>query len=245
MVIQTNGIVLKHIKTGNDRRIIVIFSQKLGKVSVASSTTYHTKSKSSAVLQPFNYGKYMLYHNKDIYNMNQGEVIKSFYKIGEDIDKYACCSYILEFTDKILPEHQSDYKTFNLLLDFLNVMEARKKDYLMIVRAYEIKALAYNGIMPQFQECARCGDTNTKDFSILEGSLLCQSCRDNNTLILNLDHTIIEVIKYIEQHSIKELEKLSLDKKVLEELNTFMQLYLKHHMEINNMKSINFLNTCL
>ncbi|MCG8483917.1 MAG: DNA repair protein RecO [Clostridia bacterium] len=245
MVIQTNGIVLKQIKTGNDRRIIVLFSQKLGKVSVASTTTYHTKSKSSAILQPFNYGKYMLYQSKDIYNMNQGEVIKSFYKIGEDIDKYACSSYILEFTDKILAEHQPDNKIFNLLLDFLNVIESRKKDYLMIVRAYEIKALSYNGIMPQFLECIRCGDKNTKDFSIVEGSLLCESCRDNNTLILSLDHIIIEVMKYIEQHSIKELEKLSLDKMVLKKLNTFMQLYLKHHMEINNMKSVNFLNTCL
>lgn len=245
MVIQTNGIVLKQVKTGNDRRIITLFTQKLGKVSVGCTTTYHTKSKSSAILQPFNFGKYTLYQSKDIYNMNQGEIIKSFYKIGEDIDKYACSSYILEFTDKILPDHQPDNKIFNLLLDFLNIIETRKKDYLFIVRAYEIKALSYNGIMPQFLECVRCGDKNTKDFSIEEGSLLCDNCRPNDTLILNLDHTIIEVIKYIEQHTINELKKLSLDKKVLKKLNTFMQLYLKHHMDINNMKSINFLNTCL
>lgn len=244
-MIYTEGIVLKQIKTGEDRRIIILFTKKLGKVSAASKVFYYQKNKSSAVLHPFNYGKYVLYPGKEIYNINKGEVINSFYKIGEDIDKYACSSYILEFTDKILPENQMDIYLFELLRDFLEIIEKRNKKYMLIIRAYEIKSLVHMGIMPELNKCVKCGNFETSKFSIEEGGLLCDACICDETLIFNLNHNIIEVIKYIGKHPLKRLEKLDMDKKVLEELNIFMKKYLEYHVQLNNMKSMDFLNTCL
>lgn len=247
-MIYTDAIVLKQIKTGDDRRILVLFTDKLGKISAASKTTYHSKSKSSAVLQPFNYGRYTLYTGKDIYNISFGEVIKSFYKIGENIEKYAYCAYILEFTDKILAENQRDTYLFELLTDFLEIMEKRNKEYLLIVRAYEIKSLIHMGIMPQLNECVRCGNSkNCFEFSIKEGGVICESCSGNSDdkLIYSINTNIIEVIQYITNNSLKNLEKLRLEKKVLNELNSLITAYIRYHLDLSNMKSIEFLNTCL
>lgn len=246
MYISTEGIVLKQVKTMNDRRMLVLFSRRLGKINAASNTMYQSKSKSSNILHPFNYGKYGLFQGKEVYNINNGEVIKSFYKIGEDLKKYACCSYILELTDKILPENQPDYYLFELLLDFLEIMETRTKHFLPIVRAFEIRSLAHYGIMPQLSQCVRCGNKeSTFSFSIEEGGLICQSCKSDNTLLFNLDLNIINIIKFIASHPLKKLEKLSIDEKVMEKLNTFMKLYLEYHLDTKSMKSIEFMNTCI
>ncbi len=244
-MINTEGIVLKQVKTGEDRRIIMLFTEKLGKISAASGTMYHSKSKSSGILHPFTYGKYTLYKGRQIYNINYGDIIKSFYKIGESIEKYAYCSYILEFTERILPENQSDPYLFELLIDFLEIIENRNKKYLPIIRAYEIKSLKHLGIMPQLNECVRCGNKETGVyFSIEEGGLLCNECYGNNTLIFNLNHDTIEVMRYIINNSIKKLEKVSIDDKILDLLNKLMKRYLEYHLGLNNMKSMDFIDTC-
>ncbi len=244
-MISTEGIVLKQIKTGEDRRIVVLFTEKLGKISAGSNTTYHMKSKSSAILHPFSYGKYTLYKGKGIFNINYGETIKSFYKIGENIEKYAYCSYILEFTERILAENQRDPYLFELLVDFLEIIENRNKKYLPIIRAYEIKSLIHLGMIPQLNECVRCGNKEIGvSFSIEEGGLICKECYNNNMLIYNLSHSIIEVMNYIINNPIKKLEKLFIDDKVIELLNAFMKRYLEYHLDLEKMKSIDFINAC-
>jgi len=244
-MINTEGIVLKQVKTGDDRRIITLFTEKLGKVSAASGTTNYFKSKSLGVLHPFTYGKYTLYKGRQIYNINYGNIIKNFYKIGESIEKYAYSSYVLEFTEKILPENQPDPYLFELLIDILEIIENRKKKYIPIIRAYEIKTLRHLGIMPQLNECVRCGKNETGiNFSIEEGGLLCSECCCNNTLIFNLNHSTIEVIRYIINNPIRKLEKLSIDDKVLDLLNMLMKRYLEYHLSLNDMKSMNFIDIC-
>ena len=207
MLINTDGIVIKQIKMPDDRKIFILFSKTLGKISVASNNSLNTKSKSSIALQSFNYGSYVLYKNKGYYSLNQGEIIKSYYRIGEDIDKYACSAYVLELTDANLIEGKPEGKIFDLILDFLDVIEKRKKDYLLLVRAYEIKLLAYTGIMPSLQGCVRCGNPDTHEFSIPDGGLVCSNCKEKDELILKLDNNIIEIVNYLGNNPLRNLGK--------------------------------------
>ena len=124
-------------------------------------------------MQSFNYGKYVLYKVKDYYYFNQGDILKSYYRIGEDIEKYACASYVFELTDANLIEGKPESHLFDLLLDFLEVIEKRKKEYILLVRAFEIKLLASTGIMPSLNECVRCGNPHTNEFSMANGGLIC------------------------------------------------------------------------
>lgn len=245
MYIHTDGIIIKQVKMPDDRKMLILFSKTLGKISVATNNQYPTKSKSNMAMQSFNYGKYVLYKIKDYYYFNQGDIIKSYYRIGEDIEKYACAAYVFELTDANLIEGKSEAKIFDLLLSFLDVIEKRKKEHILLVRAYEIKLLTYNGIMPSLNECVRCGNTNTNEFSISNGGLICEDCKEKDELILKLDNNIIKVIKYLENNSLKALENLTLDKNTLEKLNYFMNLYLENYMGTNNMKSKMFLKTLI
>ena len=102
MLTDTEGIVLKQIKTSYNRRMILLFSRKYGKISAGTSIGEKGRSRSSLALRPFTYGRYELYKNRESYNINSAEVLKSYYRIGEDVDKYMNGAYVLEFTEKIL-----------------------------------------------------------------------------------------------------------------------------------------------
>ncbi len=38
--------------------------------------------------------------NREYYNINSADVKKSFFRIGEDVDKYMQASFVLELTEK-------------------------------------------------------------------------------------------------------------------------------------------------
>ncbi|MBK5262736.1 MAG: DNA repair protein RecO, partial [Peptostreptococcaceae bacterium] len=120
MYIDTEGVILKQVKTVNGRKIVLLFSNKYGKISAGTSISEKGRSKSALAMHPFTHGKYELYKNRDSYNINGAEVIKSYYKIGEDVDKYMACSYVLEFTEKLALENQRAPELFRLLIDFLD-----------------------------------------------------------------------------------------------------------------------------
>jgi len=244
MTITTEGIVLRQVKTSTDRRILTLFTKRLGKISAATNNMQRKKGKYSAAINPFTFGKYFLYKGNDIYNINGTDDIKAYYKIGENIDKYACCSYILELSDRILPNEQPAPYMFDLLVDYFEIMEVRNSDFMFLVRSFEIKALIYCGIMPQLKECACCGEKkDTYYFSVADGGLVCANCKDTENLIYNIDSSIINIMNYILEAPLKKLSKLSIDDLSLKKLTVVMKSYLDHHLDMRNMKSVDFLNT--
>ena len=129
MLTDTEAIVLRQVKTSYGRKMILLFSKKYGKISAGTSIGEKGRSKSSLALRPFTYGRYELFKNRDSYNINGADVIKSYYKIGEDVDKYMNGAYVLEFTEKALAEEVPAPAVFELLKDFFDLLENRKKTY--------------------------------------------------------------------------------------------------------------------
>lgn len=242
MHIDTEGIVLKQIKIVNDYRMLHLFTKKYGKINVSAKNFSKGKSRSSLALSPFTFGRYELYKGKDFYGIDSAEPVRSYYRIGEDIDRYMSCSYILEFTDRILIENQPSPQIFELLTDFLDIIENRKKKYLFLVRAYEIKALQYTGLKPHVEDCVLCGASDEEYvFSIKDGGIVCRSCIHEGPLIYQADSGIIKIIRYILNNPLKSFEKLALDEKAMEQLSSVVKSYIKYHLDIGVLKSEEFI----
>ena len=96
MITDTEGIVLRQVKAAGGRRMISLFSRKFGKISVGASINEGGRNKTALAARAFSYGRYELFKSRDNYNLNNGQVIKSYYAIGEDLDKYMAASYVLE-----------------------------------------------------------------------------------------------------------------------------------------------------
>lgn len=246
MYIDTEGIIFRQIKTVNGRRMILLFSKKYGKISAGTGISEKGRGKSALAMRPFTYGKYELYKNRDSYNINGAEVIKSYYGIGEDVEKYMACSYALELTEQILAENAAAPGLFALLVDFFQVMESRKKRYATLVLAYQIKALAVCGHMPHLDSCVLCGALeDLRFFDVKEGGLVCGKCRSgynmNDGLIYEVNFGIVDILKYFLKNPLQRLERLALDERVEARLQRLLKLYFEYHLDIRNLKSEGFL----
>ncbi|MCQ2550729.1 MAG: DNA repair protein RecO [Clostridia bacterium] len=226
--------------------MILLFSRKYGKISAGTSISEKGKSKSTLAMHPFTLGKYEIYKGRDSFNINGADTLKSFYQIGENVDKYMASSYILEWTEKVLPEQVANVPLLNLLIDFLTLMEDRKKAYGTLVLAYQVKALQLLGYMPVLDQCSACGSKEVKSFSIESGGMVCEKCKDTlleegQTLIYDTNFDIVEVLKYIVNNPLRAMEKLALEQDVLRPLLQIIKKYAEYHMDIGKLKSEDFL----
>ena len=244
---ETEGIVLKQIKALNGRRMILLFSKKYGKISAGTSISERAKSRPALALRPFTHGRYGIYKTAGAYHINSAEVVKAYYKIGEDIEKYMCASYILEFTEKLLPENMPSPEIFKLLLDFFGIMEKRKKKYMTVVIAFQLKAIQHMGLEPEINQCIHCGkQEGLVFFGVKEGGALCGGCRNiivsgENALLYNIDFDIIAILKYFFGNGLKSMENIALDEKIVAKLRVIINDYAAYHLDIKGIKSEEFL----
>lgn len=244
MVTDTEGIILRQTKTVNGRKMILLFSAKYGKISAGTSIGEKSRSKAALALRPFSYGRYELYRSKDLYSINGAEVIRSHYRIGEDLDKYLAASYVMEFTEKVATENLRNPQLFQLLLDFLDMMESRNKKLRTLVLGYQVKALQILGSGPQLENCALCGCNGIHPgFSIRDGGVICRDCikklgpEPMDPLICEPDFDIVGILKYFLEHPLKSLETIALADPVEAGIQRLLRQYIGYHLDIRDLKS--------
>lgn len=244
MLTDTEGIVLRQIKTSYNRRMILLFSKKYGKISAGTSIGEKGRSKSSLALRPFTYGRYELFRNRDNYNINSAEVLRSFYRIGEDVDKYMQGAYVLEFTEKVLAEEMPAPRLFDLLIEFFEVLEHRNRGIGTLVLAYQTKLLQIMGLLPQLDTCVCCGQAKPAfAFSIKGGGIVCEECAgrpeisSDSTLISCSEFDIVKVLNYFLVNPLKKLEHIALNEETGRLVQRLVREYAAYHLDISDIKS--------
>ena len=247
MYIETEGIILKQIKAANGRRMVLLFSKKNGKISAGTGMNERGRNRSALAIRPFTHGKYSIYKSYDSYNINTAEVIKAYYKIGEDIDKYMCASFILEFTEKLLPEDMPSPELFKLLLDFFDLMENRMKKYMTPAIAFQMKAIQIMGMTPEIMQCVSCGKKEgLAFFSVRDGGTLCGDCRNininnNDELIYDINFDTINALRYFLVNNLKSIENIALNEEILTKLQKITKEYRAYHLSMAELLSEDFL----
>ena len=257
MLADSTGIILRRINATSGRKMLSIFTQKYGKISAGTSISEKSsKGKATLSLNRFTYGRYEIFRSRDFYNVNSGAVVKSFFRIGEDPDKYFAASFALELTDKALPEELPQPKLLNELVDFLGTLEDRSKGFITLVIAYEIKLLDAVGMLPNLDECVVCGSKpddakRLRYFSVEDGGMICDECmreieqeiaqnsksRAKPRLIYSPKFDIVNIIKYFSKRPISAFGNIMLDAETEEELYKILREYISYHMDVGTLKS--------
>ena len=248
MQVNCQGLVLKHVKTGGDS-LLKIFTKELGKITVAVSLKEVSSTKKAKLpVKPFTVSNYNLYRGRSGYRYNSGDVVRSFFSIGEDFERFAYGSLALELVDAVLEEDQEEGRIYALLVEFLKWMENPKVDGATLVIAFEIKLLKLLGLRPITHVCTHCGKVPESSlFSVDDGGALCKDCYKNAKikegqfssppLIYSCKFDIMSTIDYFDKRPFKDFEKVKLRPAVSMNMMEIIENYLKIHLQIGELKS--------
>lgn len=244
MLIDTEAIVLRQIKTSYGRKMLLLFSKRYGKISAGTNINEKGRTKSSLALKPFTYGRYEMFKSRDSYNINAVEVIKSYYKIGEDVDKYMNGAYVLEFTEKALADEVPAPAVFRLLTEFFDILENRQKGIGTLVLAYQVKLFRYLGVMPELERCTVCGEKKEPAaFCVEEGGAVCADCldeirnSDKHRLIYDVKLGIINILRYFTVNPLKSIENIALKEDTGRLLQKIVREYAAYYLDVSELKS--------
>ena len=256
MYTDTDGIVFRQVKAPAGRRMVLILTRKYGKISVGTSVTEGKgRTKAALAVRPFTYGRYDLFVNRGYYDLNSAEVKKSYYSLGEDLDKYMYASFALELAEKMLPEEAPQPAMLDLILAFLASMERKKTGYLTAVLAFEVKALSIMGSLPDLKECCVCGKRRSPEkhkgqpaaVSIPDGGIICRDCLKKKEaesgynrpgqLIYTPKFDIVNIIMYFLKKPVSAFESVVLDDSTARELQRIIREYISYYFDIGSLKS--------
>ena len=246
MQIETEGIVVKTVKYGEADTILTIVSQKLGKITVFTKASKRVKSPLMSASQIFAYSNFVLTHQSGSYRLQRVELIKNYYKISTDLDKFFYASYFMELSEKLMIEHQTNIKLFNLLKDTLDILlelDTQKLELMRII--YELKILECSGFKPEVLKCANCGIIQlerSRYFSIIEGGVICSKCKNEVSPVMKFDPATIRFIQYVYANDIEVVINAKVSQIIFDELKLLLFHYTKEYLGSLNLKSINFID---
>ena len=249
MLITADGIVLRQRKIANNRRMVVLFTRQYGKISAGTSINEKSRNKSALALRPFTLAEYDIFKGRESFSINSASVKKSFYSIGEDLQRFMAASRFLKYLDRVLPEEEPLPQLYDLAVEYMESAALSTSSSDTLLYAFIVKSLRMLGVMPELTCCVSCGKSperfgygpdgsrpgKFKLFSVTAGGIICEDCAnaeksDEGALIYRPSFDIIDVFRFFMAKPLKTFEKVSLKKndseQILNILSSYTDMYL-------------------
>jgi DNA repair protein RecO (recombination protein O) len=221
------GIVLKTIKLGEADRIVTIFTRDNGKVRAVAKGIRKTKSRFGARLEPFTHAHLMIYKGRNLDTITGVDIVTSFDQVRTDYRALTAASAMAEVVEKITPEREKAFSTYELLLGGLEALAAGKVDTL--VPAFLVKLLSISGYHPQLRVCAGCGhdDRALGAFSPHFGGAVCDDCWREDRDSMRLEPDRLELLARLLRREFGEEG----DPAAVVEVTQVLRRYAEYHLE--------------
>jgi len=178
------GVVLRTIRLGEADRIVTLMTEQHGKVRAVAKGVRRTTSKFGSRLEPLSHVALLAWQGRsDLDIINQVEVIDTFRTVREDLDRMSAAMSMLEVVDQIGQERHGNPRLYEMLVGAMSALAERNSA--MVGPAFFLKVLALEGSAPVLEVCVSCGEEDPQllvAFDIVEGGVLCRSCRRGRPL---------------------------------------------------------------
>jgi DNA repair protein RecO (recombination protein O) len=214
MIHECEGIIIRQVKILGGRRMLTIITDRYGKVEAGTSVSERGKTSSATALRPYSRASLVLRKAPSSVSVTSGELIKSYYALSEDYDRYVAASLALELTGKSLPAFAPAPDVYENLILFLDMLEGRKAGFTALTNAYIIKLLVHFGVMPPRAEM------------------------DADELLKGAPSDILDIAAFIAENPLAGMEKLTIEESLSRQLLGVLVRFAQMHIEVGKIKSL-------
>ncbi|NLL81556.1 MAG: DNA repair protein RecO [Tissierellia bacterium] len=242
-MIKTEGIVIGETRYKETSKILNIYTNNLGKISVMAQGALKPKSQFLATTQMFSHSDFQLRKGRSFYYIVQVDLIDSFYAIRENIDRVSFGFYMLELLNKSVADGEVNEKLFMLFKKGLSTLTNLDDEYLKFIVAYELKYVCFLGYRPLIDRCVSCGNSlNTAlKFSKTLGGLLCSNCYMEDIGALNVDVNQVNVLNKLLYSSFEDIKSMRIMNDLLKDIHYLLVDYILYNIDRKELKSMNLL----
>lgn len=183
-VYRSKGIVLRSIRYGEADRILDLYTQDVGLVSVIAKGIRRTKSRFGGRLEPLSCVDFLAYEGRTLDTVTQVEVLRSFHGVRENLKSLEAAGGMVANVRAFSGGDEADRRVFNLLYHALDALDARTRDTMSIEAAFSLKLSILAGYAIRLDACISCerdpgeaAEGGHPYFAPALGGMLCADCR--------------------------------------------------------------------
>ena len=228
------GMVLSAMPVGEYDKRLVILTRERGRISAFAKGARRTNSAYMACSQPFSFGQFTLYQGRSSYTLNGADIQCYFEELRDDIEKISYASYFCEVAAYLTYENVEAGGILKLLYQSLKALNHKKIPNPLIRSVFELKALAFNGEMPQVFSCVKCRRRQEDlrqvflgGFSSRAGGMVCRECLKQVPEPLPISPSTLYALQHIVSSKVERLYTFLLEESALEELKRIAKQYME------------------
>jgi DNA repair protein RecO (recombination protein O) len=183
-VYRSKGIVLRSIRYGEADRILDLYTQDAGLVSVIAKGIRRTKSRFGGRLEPLSCVDFLAYEGRTLDTVTQVEVLRSFHGVRENLKSLEAAGGMVANVRAFSGGDEADRRVFNLLYHALDALDARTRDTMSIEASFSLKLSILAGYAIRLDACISCerdpeeaAEGDHPYFAPPLGGMLCADCR--------------------------------------------------------------------
>ena len=240
-LLKCNGVVIKTQDYRENDKLVWLYTDNLGKITMIAKGAKKSKSKLFASTIPLCYGEYLLFKGKSLFVLQEGKINNSFQGLLDNLDKLTYSSYICELIDIALVEGEKNIQVFKEFLTTLYLLNTDALDYELLIRYFELKLLKATGYGLNLDNCVCCGKkinvSNYIDVSNFGG--ICESCIRENGMYLS--RGAYNSLKFLINTSPDKIYRLKISNDIKKEIEK-ITFYIISHNYAKKPKSLEMLN---
>jgi len=233
--------VIKTQDINENDKLLVLYTEKLGKVSAVARGAKKSRSKFLSSSHLFCYGEYVLYKGKSLYTVNEAQVIESFQGLLKDLEHITYASYFCELINISMQEEESNRRLFVHLISAFYFMKNEISDIGILARAFEVKLLEDTGFRFDLDHCVICGkNINSSNYiSCQYGGGICPDCERVNGQ--RISYAAFNALRFLSKVDFQSIYRVALSEEVKEELYKILSMTISQNY-FKKPKSLETLN---
>ena len=176
--ISTDALVIRAVPQGDHDRILTLLCPEDGRITVIAKGARSLRNKLMSPCRAFVWGNFELHFKGDMAWVRDASVIKSFTALEQDIELMYLAQYISDVCCELSGQGEPAGELLPLALNTFHALCSEKYDRALVKAAFELRAAAISGYLPELNECVRCEKTEAPAFylDIMGGGVVCSDC---------------------------------------------------------------------
>jgi DNA repair protein RecO (recombination protein O) len=240
-IVKTEAVVLKTIKYRETSKIVTYFTKEHGKLSGIIKGARSSKNMYGTALEPMSHVSLVVYEKKgrDIQTIAQCELVQSYRKLFEDLDKMVVGMAVIELVRDIAHEQEKNVPLFEFLVKTLSALNNATGNAVNLFYAFEIHLADILGFHPSFNKCLSCGKQvvpegggiKKVEFHLDKGAPICGQCHSAYAQKVAVSAEGMMILDFLSrQTDIGKAANIQIEKNVGLEIESVLFAFLRHHV---------------
>ena len=230
--LSTQAIVLNRQPFRERDSKVLVYSVDQGKLELVARGTKNIFSKLAGHLEPVTLSNLMIVKGRQFDYIGSAVSENCYANIKSDLAKLQIAGQAINVFNQLIKSSQEDRKLFNLLQEFLDILNIKQKqilDFILLYHFFILKLLVFLGYKPELYHCLICKkkiSPNGNSFGLSRGGLICSQCpRGRHSLTIS--EGCIKVLRLAINKRLTNLVNLKIDKKLNKEVDKIISSFLQ------------------